>query len=171
MVLLPDGGRGYLSKVFNDKWMADYGFLGAAAETTVGDVLFGKDGDTPSLVHAHPNESVREAIDILREYGVSQMPVVKAEPPVTAGEVVGSVSEKALLDALFAGTATLADAVEPHMSPPLPIIGSGEPVAAAIAALGEADALLVHVDGKPAGVLTRPDLLGHLAAHAAHSAG
>jgi len=171
VVLLPDGGRGYLSKVFNDKWMADYGFLGAAAETTVGDVLFGKDGDTPSLVHAHPNESVREAIDILREYGVSQMPVVKAEPPVTAGEVVGSVSEKALLDALFAGTASLADAVEPHMSPPLPIIGSGEPVAAAIAALGEADALLVHVDGKPAGVLTRPDLLGHLAAHAAHSAG
>jgi len=81
------------------------------------------------------------------------------------------VSEKALLDALFAGTASLADAVEPHMSPPLPIIGSGEPVAAAIAALGEADALLVHVDGKPAGVLTRPDLLGHLAAHAAHSAG
>jgi len=171
VVLLPDGGRGYLSKVFNDKWMSDYGFLGAAAETTVGDVLFGKDGDTPSLVHAHPNESVREAIDILREYGVSQMPVVKAEPPVTAGEVVGSVSEKALLDALFAGTASLADAVEPHMSPPLPIIGSGEPVAAAIAALGEADALLVHVDGKPAGVLTRPDLLGHLAAHAAHSAG
>jgi len=53
----------------------------------------------------------------------------------------------------------------------LPIIGSGEPVAAAIAALGEADALLVHVDGKPAGVLTRPDLLGHLAAHSAHSAG
>ena len=171
VVLLPDGGRGYLSKVFNDKWMSDYGFLGAAAETTVGDVLFGKDGDTPSLVHAHPNESVREAIDILREYGVSQMPVVKAEPPVTAGEVVGSVSEKALLDALFAGTASLADAVEPHMSPPLPIIGSGEPVAAAIAALGEADALLVHVDGKPAGVLTRPDLLGHLAAHDAHSAG
>ena len=55
-------------------------------------------------MHAHPNETVREAIDILREYGVSQMPVVRAEPPVTAGEVVGSVSERALLDALFAGT-------------------------------------------------------------------
>ena len=105
VVLLPDGGRGYLSKIFSDKWMADYGFLDVAqAETTVLDVLHGKDGDTPSLVHAHPNETVREAIDILREYGVSQMPVVRAEPPVTAGEVVGSVSEKALLDALFAGT-------------------------------------------------------------------
>ena len=164
VVLLPDGGRGYLSKIFNDDWMSDYGFLGSTSATTVADVLRSKSGDTPSLVHGHPNETVREAIDILREYGVSQMPIVRAEPPVTAGEVVGSVSERALLDALFAGTASLADALEPHMSPPLPIIGSGEPVTAAVTALSSADALLVHVDGKPAGVLTRQDLLGHLAA-------
>jgi cystathionine beta-synthase len=163
VVLLPDGGRGYLSKIFSDTWMADYGFLTDNAGTSVLDVLREKSGDTPALVHGHPNETVREAIDILREYGVSQMPVVRAEPPVTAGEVVGSVSEKALLDALFNGRASLADALEPHMDPPLPIIGSGEPVSAAVAALGAADALLVHVDGKPAGVLTRQDLLGHLA--------
>jgi cystathionine beta-synthase len=162
VVLLPDGGRGYLSKIFNDKWMSDYGFLSAAAEATVADVLRSKSGDTPSLVHGHPNETVRDAIDILREYGVSQMPIVRAEPPVTAGEVVGSVSERALLESLFAGSGSLADAVERHMSAPLPIIGSGEPVSAAVAALGKADALLVHVDGKPAGVLTRQDLLGHL---------
>jgi cystathionine beta-synthase len=164
VVLLPDGGRGYLSKIFSDQWMADYGFLRDVSQATVADVLRTKSGDTPSLVHAHPNETVREAIDILREYGVSQMPIVKAEPPVTAGEVVGSVSERALLESLFVGTASLADAVERHMSAPLPIIGSGEPVTAAVAALGKADALLVHVDGKPAGVLTRQDLLGHLAA-------
>jgi cystathionine beta-synthase len=163
VVLLPDGGRGYLSKIFSDKWMADYGFLSASGQTTVLDVLRGKSGETPTLVHAHPNETIREAIDILREYGVSQLPVVRAEPPITAGEVVGSVSEKALLDALFNGDASLADAVEPHMSPPLPIVGSGEPVSAAIAALAEDGALLVHVDGKPAGVITRQDLLGHLA--------
>jgi cystathionine beta-synthase len=163
VVLLPDGGRGYLSKIFSDTWMSDYGFMETAGETTIGDVLTAKDGETPALVHAHPNETVREAIDILREYGVSQLPVVKAEPPVTAGEVVGSVSEKALLDALFAGTATLADKLEKHMSASLPIIGSGEPVSAAVKALGGADALLVHIDGKPAGVLTRQDLLGHLA--------
>ena len=164
VVLLPDGGRGYLSKIFSDTWMSDYGFLRSESEVTVGEVLREKDGDTPQLVHGHPNETVREAINILREYGVSQMPVVKAEPPVTAGEVVGSVSERALLDALFAGTASLADALEPHMSAPLPIIGSGEPVSAAVKALESADALLVHVDGKPAGVITRPDVLGHLAA-------
>ncbi|MDT4919862.1 MAG: cystathionine beta-synthase [Pseudonocardiales bacterium] len=163
VVLLPDGGRGYLSKIFNDEWMADYGFVTASSGFTVGDVLREKSGDTPALVHGHPNETVREAINILREYGVSQMPIVKAEPPVTAGEVVGSVSERALLDALFTGSAVLADAVEGHMSEPLPIIGSGEPVTAAVDALGKADALLVHVDGKPAGVLTRQDLLGHLA--------
>jgi cystathionine beta-synthase len=164
VVLLPDGGRGYLSKIFNDDWMADYGFLRGSAEAAVADVLREKSGDTPALVHAHPNETVREAINILREYGVSQLPIVKAEPPVTAGEVIGSVSERALLDALFAGTASLADALERHMSDPLPIIGSGEPVRAAVAALSKADALLVHVDGKPAGVLTKQDLLGHLAA-------
>ncbi len=91
------------------------------------------------------------------------MPVVRAEPPVTAGEVVGSVIERSLLDALFGRRASLSDPVERHMSPPLPIIGSGEPVSAAITALGDSDALLVHVDGKPAGVLTRQDLLGYLA--------
>jgi len=163
VVLLPDGGRGYLGKIFNDQWMADYGFLEAAGGETVGEVLSAKTGATPTLVHTHPNETVREAIDILREYGVSQMPVVRAEPPVTAGEVVGSVDEKVLLDALFAGRASLADRVERHMSPPLPIIGSGEPVSAAVAEFGEADALVVHVDGKPAGVVTRQDVLGHLA--------
>jgi cystathionine beta-synthase len=162
VVLLPDGGRGYLNKIFSDTWMSDYGFLDSASGETVGELLHTKTGETPTLVHTHPNETVRDAIDILREYGVSQLPVVRAEPPVTAGEVVGSVDEKTLLDALFAGTATLADRVETHMSPPLPIIGSGEAVTAAVAALGSADALLVHVDGKPAGVVTRQDVLGHL---------
>ena len=166
VVLLPDGGRGYLGKIFSDEWMADYGFLegDSSGGTTVGDVLAGKTGEVPALVHVHPYETVREAIDILREYSVSQMPVVKAEPPVTAGEVVGSVGEKELLDLLFAGRAHLADPLERHMSPPLPIVGAGEPVAAATAALEKSDALLVHDDGKPAGVLTRQDLLGFLAA-------
>ena len=162
VVLLPDGGRGYLNKIFSDAWMSDYGFLETASGETVGELLHTKSGETPTLVHTHPNETVRDAIDILREYGVSQLPVVRAEPPVTAGEVVGSVDEKALLDALFAGTASLADRVEKHMSAPLPIIGSGEPVTEAVTALGSADALLVHVDGKPAGVVTRQDVLGHL---------
>ncbi len=163
VVLLPDSGRGYLSKIFNDDWMADYGFLTSSGDTTVGDVLRRKTGELPQLVHAHPNDTVREAIDILREYGVSQLPVVKAEPPVMTAEVVGSVVERDLLDLLFTGRARLAEAVERHMSPPLPMIGAGEPVEAAVNALEKADAAVVAEDGRPRGVITRQDLLGYLA--------
>ena len=162
VVLLPDSGRGYLSKIFNDDWMADYGFLRTTKQATVADVLREKTQGMPSLVHAHPQDTVREAIDILREYHVSQMPVVKAEPPVAIAEVVGSVVERDLLELLFTGHARLADPLEPHMSPPLPVIGAGEPVDAAVTALEKADAAVVLADGKPAGVLTRQDLLTHL---------
>jgi cystathionine beta-synthase len=164
VVLLPDGGRGYLSKVFDDSWLTQYGFLSSASSDTVGDVLRRKSGAMPSLVHTHPNETIAEAIDILREYAVSQMPVVRAEPPIMAAEVAGAVHERALLDRLFSGEARLADRVEQHMSEPLPSLGAGEPVSAAVAALEGADALLVLDDGKPTGVLTRQDLLGYLAA-------
>ncbi len=163
VVLLPDGGRGYLTKVFNDEWLAQYGFLGGPAEQTVGDVLRGKGGTIPDLVHTHPNETIAEAVAILREYGVSQMPVVRAEPPIMAAEVAGSVSERALLEALYAGTAHLADRVEDHMALPLPSIGAGESAGAAVEKLHGADALLVQEDGKPVGVVTRQDLLGFIA--------
>jgi cystathionine beta-synthase len=163
VVLLPDSGRGYLTKVFNDEWLARFGFLRAKEGQTVGEVLRAKSGGLPDLVHTHPTETVAEAIAILKEYGVSQMPVVRAEPPVMAAEVAGSVSERALLDALFAGAAKLADQVEAHMSPPLPTIGATEGVQEAIAALESADALLVQEDGRPVGVLTRADLLTFIA--------
>ena len=162
VVLLPDSGRGYISKIFNDAWMSSYGFLHAGGDRTVADILHAKSGDLPALVHTHPNETIRTAIDILREYGVSQMPVVKAEPPVMTGEVAGSVSERALLELLFTGKAHLADAVEKHMSPGLPLVGGGETVSVARHELEGNDAVLVIEDGKPTGVLTRADLLGFL---------
>lgn len=167
VVLLPDGGRGYMSKIFNDAWMSSYGFLrtpldDSRPEPTVGDVLRGKSGELPDLVHTHPSETVRDAIGILREYGVSQMPVVGAEPPVMAGEVAGSVSERELLSAVFEGRAKLADAVSEHMSPPLPLLGAGESVSVAATALADADAVMVVEGGKPVGVITRHDLLGFL---------
>ena len=164
VVLLPDGGRGYLGKVFNDKWMAGYGFLPPdSSGATVGDVLRVKTGSLPDLVHTHPNETVAEAVAIFSEFGVSQMPVVSAEPPVMAAEVVGAVNERELLEALFTGKAQLADRLDQHMSPPLPTIGASEGVGAAMEALSTADGALVLVDGKPAGVVTRHDLLGFLA--------
>ena len=162
VVLLPDSGRGYMSKIFNDEWMSSYGFMKAAGEATVGEVLHKKAGDIPALVHTHPTETVRDAIEILHEYGVSQMPVVKAEPPVMAGEVAGAVSERSLLERLFAGKALLTDSVEQHMEPALPLVGAGQPIADARHELEAADAIMVVEDGKPVGVLTRADLLASL---------
>jgi len=163
VVLLPDGGRGYLSKIFNDEWMADYGFLSADGQRTVGDVMAGKrPGRLPSFVHTHPTETVRDAIDILREYGVSQLPVVRAEPPVMTAEIVGAVHDRDLLDALFTGRAQLADRLYEHMAAPLPLVGAGEPVSAAMVALEKADAAVVVEDGRPTGVLTRQDVLAFL---------
>jgi cystathionine beta-synthase len=171
VVLLPDSGRGYMSKIFSDEWMADYGFLeDAGPSARVGDVLQYKEGGSmPHLVHMHPEETVGEAIEVLREYGVSQMPIVKpgaGHPDVMAAEVIGSVVERELLDALFARRASLGDPLEKHMSAPLPQVGSGEPVEDLMAVLGGrggADAAIVLVEGKPTGVVSRQDLLAFLA--------
>jgi cystathionine beta-synthase len=167
VVLLPDGGRGYLSKIFNDDWMSDYGFL--ASETAgprVADVLQHKRGALPPFVHSHPEETVRAVIESLREYDVSQLPVLNAEPPVMAAEVIGSIVERDLLEALVSGQAQPDDPVRGHMSAPLPVVGSGEPVSSAVEALEKAGAAVVLVDGKPAGMITRQDVLTYLAAPA-----
>ncbi|KKD08610.1 cystathionine beta-synthase [Streptomyces sp. WM6386] len=167
VVLLPDSGRGYLSKIFNDEWLASYGFLEESEPTaSVADVLRYKAGAIPSLVHMHPEETVGQAIEVLHEYGVSQMPVVKpgaGHPDVMAAEVIGSIVERDLLDALFTQRATLTDPLEKHMSSPLPQVGSGEPIEDLMAVLGRADAAIVLVEGKPTGVVTRQDLLAYMA--------
>ncbi|WP_425956229.1 cystathionine beta-synthase [Xylanimonas sp. McL0601] len=163
VVLLPDSGRGYMSKIFDDAWMRSYGFLDASAGVTAGDVLRSKAGDMPQLVHAHPTDTVHDAIEMLREYGVSQMPVVVAEPPVKIGEVAGAVTERALLDLVFSGRAGLTDPVSAHMEEGFPLVGTGEGIDAVRDALHDADALLVVEDGNPVGVLTRHDVLGFLA--------
>ena len=123
VVLLPDSGRGYLTKVFNDEWMARYGF---ATDSAADDRRRGGAGrqGKPAARHGArpPDETVAEAIEIMREFGVSQMPVVLAEPPVVTAEVAGSIAERTLLDALFTGAAHLHDRVGPHV-PALPTIG------------------------------------------------
>jgi cystathionine beta-synthase len=163
VVLLPDGGRGYLSKIFNDAWMARYGFLTSHdSGATVADVLAGKGDRIPEMVHVHPSETVRDAIDIMREYGVSQLPVLKAEPPVVTGEVAGSIAARDLLDALFTGRVHLHDMIDKHMGEPLPMVGGGQPVGEAVGMLEKSEAAIVLIDGKPRGVITRQDLLSFL---------
>jgi cystathionine beta-synthase len=162
VVLIPDSGRGYLSKLYNDGWMADYGFLRSTGPT-IADVLARKDGGLPTLVHVHPDEPGRDVIAVLREYQVSQVPVVKAEPPLAAAEVVGSISERDLLEKAFTDTGVLDRPVGEVMGPPLPTVGAGEPVDAAVEALEGAWAVLVLDSGHPVGIVTRSDLLDFLA--------
>jgi cystathionine beta-synthase len=164
VVLLPDGGRGYLGKIFNEKWMQSYGFTQVSDEKTVADVLSRKTGDIPDLVHVHPIDTVRDAVKIMAEYDISQLPVLTAEPPVVMGEIAGAIDEKALLDDIFTGKARMTDPIEEFIGQPLGLIGMHESVTAARTALAEADALMVTNDGKPVGVLTRQDLLTFLTA-------
>jgi len=164
VILLPDGGRGYLGKIFNDRWMRSYGFLPAEEDVTVEDLLGTKSSELPALVHVHPSDTVRHTIDKLRRHSISQMPVLSAEPPVVLGEVVGSIDEQTLVDAVFSGKAQLTDALASFVAPALPVIGMHESLSAARDALAAADALLVLADGKPAAILTRHDLLAYLSA-------
>ena len=162
VVLLPDSGRGYLSKVYDDAWMADHGFLRAGGDT-IEAVLARKGGAIPQLVHVHPDESVRAAIALLKEFGVSQMPVVKAEPPLSLAEVVGAVSDRRLLERAFADPASIDQPVSEVMDPPLPTMGTGEPVGVAVERLGNSPAVVVLDGGHPTGIVTRSDVLEFLA--------
>src|SRR5687767_8383565 len=161
VVLLPDGGRGYLSKIFNDDWMASNGFLdkhGSAAH--VSEVLGGKGGTLPQIVHVHPDELVREAIATLHHYAVSQMPVVKRETMESHDDVLGSIRERGLLDRVYRDPSVLDQTVSEVMEEPLPIVDSRDTVDHAMELLtGQATAVLVCDGPIPAGVLTRADVL------------
>ena len=162
VVILPDSGRGYLAKIFNDQWMRSYGFLAGGDEASVGEILKAKTGQMPDLVHIHPNETVRDVINIMNEYGVSNIPVLSQEPPVVMGEVLGSVDERTLTAKLFRGEAKLSDKISEHMEPRLPVIGSLESLSTARELLSGSDTLMVTFVGAPVGILTRHDLLAYL---------
>jgi cystathionine beta-synthase len=166
VVLIPDSGRGYLSKLYNDGWMADFGFLRSGGQS-VGEVISNKGGDLPPLIHVHPDDSVRDVIAILREFGVSQVPVLKVEPPVVAAEVLGSVQDRDLLEAAFQDHDLLTRPVSEVTGPPLPTIGVGEPVEMAVSRMEKFGAVLVFDAGHPVGILTRSDVLGALVGRSA----
>ena len=162
-VILPDGGRSYLSKVFNDAWMRQYGFLERDEELTVGDVLRRKhDSDEiPPLLTVESHAKVRDAVALLHEHRVSQLPVVSGHDPHT---VVGSVSERGLLRHAMDDAALLGAEIVDVMEPPFPAVTAGDSVREAVELLADKrEALLVNMDGRAAGILTRADLLESLA--------
>ncbi len=161
VVLLPDSGRGYLSRVFDDTWMANYGFL-RTSERTVADVLEARTHEIPPLVYVHPADSVRDAVETMRRHGVSQLPVAKGEMPIAAAEVMGAVSELSLMDLTFRDAAGMDRAVEEVMSPALPTVGIGQPVEWAVELLETASAVVVLAGGRPTAVLSRSDVLALL---------
>jgi len=162
VTLIPDSGRGYLSKLYNDEWMADHGFLRERGQT-VADLLERKGALLPELIHVHPDDTAREAIGIMQEFNVSQLAVVQAEPPLAEAEVIGAVHERDLMQRAFQDASLLDRSVREVMSPPMPTVGSGESVELAVHRLEEAPAVLVIDHGHPVGVLTRTDALGFLA--------
>jgi len=161
VVLIPDSGRGYLSKLYDDDWMTDHGFLRARGET-VEAVLANKGDRLPPLVHVHPDETVRTAIAILEEYGVSQVPVVKAEPPLALAEVVGSVTDRLLLERTLHHPEVFDQPVESVMEAPLATIGQGETIDQVADRLAVSPAVLVLDGGHPVGIVTRSDVLSFL---------
>ena len=163
VVLIPDSGRGYLSKVFNDQWMTDFGFLHADGPTA-GDVLAEKDGSIPDLVLIRPEEPARRAIGMMRDLGVSQLIVsVTTELPLAAKEVSGSVDELGLMDRAFRDPTVLDQPVGDIMGPRMPMVGIGEPVPRVVACLDRGPSVLVLDGGHPIGVLSRADVLAFLA--------
>jgi cystathionine beta-synthase len=169
VVLNPDSGRGYLSKVFNDDWMATFGFL-TECDTCIAAVLDTR-GSTPALLYVNPSHTVREAIELMRANGVSQLPVCKNTPPFAAAEVSGSVDELELMETVYRDPASIDLPVEQVMSAKLPTIGIGQKVATAVEMLDRSPALLVLADGRPLSVLTRTDLLAYFEVHAGETKG
>ena len=163
VVILPDGGRSYLSKVFNDAWMRQYGFLERAEELTVGDVLRRKhaEGELPPLLTVETHAKVRDAVALLHEHSVSQLPVVSAHDPQT---VVGSVSERGLLRHAMDDPALLSAEIVEVMEAPFPAVSADDSVREAVELLADRrEALLVNMGGRAAGIVTRADLLESLA--------
>jgi cystathionine beta-synthase len=161
VVLIPDSGRGYLSRVFDDEWMARFGFL-RGGDHTVADILDARHTEIPPLVYVHPEDTVGRAVNVMRGYGLSQLPVAKGEMPLAAAEILGAVDELALMDRAFREPGVLDEPVEKVMGARLPTIGVGQPIALAVELLDRAPALVVLAGGRPRAVLSRTDVLRHL---------
>ncbi len=175
VVILPDTGRNYLSKVYSDQWMQDNGYLERMPAARVADLLRLRHGDIPEMVAVDPGFRVGQAIDMLQEYGISQMPVARlsnGEQQVGVGpgatrsmsDIVGSIQEKSLLAKVFRDPSMVENPVGEVMDAPLDQVDLNDSVEAVVEPLLGSDSALVAVQaGRPVGVITRSDLLEFIA--------
>jgi cystathionine beta-synthase len=167
LTTVPDGGRGYLSKIYDDNWMLEHGFLERhGPPDTVEQVLAFKHAENgiPDLVTCEPHEKLGAAIELMQRYGISQLPVVRHAPVETLADVIGSLNERTLLDRIFRNPDALGEDVAAAMQPPLGAVDMQDSVDEVFADIQEKNqAVVVARDGKPEAVLTRSDLLEYLA--------
>jgi cystathionine beta-synthase len=162
VVFTPDSGRGYLSKVFNDDYLAELGFIESGGTPCVSAVVEAKGQNDTELIYVNPETPVRDAVEIMRQNGVSQVPVAKNEPPFAVAEIAGSVSELQLMNATFADESVLDKPVEAVMAAPLGTIGIGQSVHNAVELFEHNNALLVIDGGRPRTVISHTDVLEFL---------
>jgi cystathionine beta-synthase len=166
LALIPDSGRSYMSKFYDDNWMLEHGFVERQAPLpTIEEVLLAKHGGAlPDLVTISAHQKVGEGIDTMQRYGISQLPVIRNGTCDSLADVIGSLTDRALLERVFANPDVLHDDVASLMQPPLAAIEASSAFEEVFATLtGGTNAVLVAQSGKPVGVLTRSDLLEFLA--------
>jgi cystathionine beta-synthase len=162
VVILPDTGRNYLSKLYSDAWLLQYGLTERPEVVRVEEVLGGRHGEVPPLVTVNARDKVRQAIDVLQRYSISQAPVVR-EDSMDVAQFVGSIRERELLDRIFRDPDALQADVAEVMGPPITMVEFDEPVDVAFEGLQHGPAVLVVKAGQALGVLTRSDFLEYLA--------
>ncbi len=159
VVILPDGGRGYLAKVFNDNWMKSYGFLDSNSPITAKDILIHKREKIPALVHIHPNETIKEALEIFQEFDVDTIPVVSAEPPVRIGQILGKVKQGTLMQSLVAKKVNLSSPISQVIENKPEVLGIGDDLKRIEEVLLENENALVLENGEVIGLINRFDLI------------
>ena len=158
VVLIPDSGRGYLSKVFDKNWMIKMGFTKQEG-LIVADLIKERAHEKLGLTYVNPEATVREAVELMGALDLSHIPVARGEMPLAAAEVIGSVSEDSLREKSFKANGILDRAVEELMDQPLPVVGVGEAVDAVVHKLEQSPVVLVLDAGKPHTLLTRAEVL------------
>jgi cystathionine beta-synthase len=176
LTMIPDTGRNYLSKFYDDNWLLDHGFLERRARVpTVDEVLAAKRADEPELpefVVIGSHQKVGEAIELMQQYSISQLPVVRDGASESLADVVGSLQDRDLLDRVFKNPDALHEDVATAMQPPLATIDIRDSLDEVFPTLtGRTNAVVVARDGRPVGVITRSDLLDYLAHQRGNSRG